>query len=118
MAIQNFTKNSSLPVLFPLLKKLFFSSHHEKKSCSLGKFTQSEMLELNGKYVDISYTSFLHSFCITKRGRVLAVLLPFSEKQVSPAILFLADGASDPDYCESDTVISPVAKLDNKTAHN
>jgi hypothetical protein len=104
MAILNFTRISSAFGLSAFFKNIFSGHQHEKKSCSLNNMSDSDLLLLNGKHVEISYISKLHSFSLTAKGRVLAVLVPAVSGSINRAILFLADGEYDPEFFESDIV--------------
>lgn len=100
MAIFNSTRSSSFSLLLSMLKGSFFRLRDEKKSCSLRKLSDIELLFLNGKSIEISYSTPFHSFPVKEVGRVLAVLIPHRKRDCSSSILFLREGHSEPNFYE------------------
>jgi len=97
MAIFNFNLFSTKPVFL-------FSLFSLKNKCCLNQLSSFELLALNGKIIDINYVSKIHSFDLTAKGKVLAVLLSASPDLCRSAILFLSDGDTNPEYYEIDQV--------------
>lgn len=97
MAITNSIQlHQSLPSTSALFG-LGGANDHEKKSCSLVSLSSDFLLQLNGLCIQVRI-GFPYEHTLV--GKVLAVLI-HADQSTAPEILFLEDGAENPDFLDS-----------------